>query len=158
MYDVVVAIHVVAAIVGFGVTFTYPVIQLTAERLDARALPFAISVILSISNWVAVPATTLVGATGIYQVASGPFDLGDLWVAVGLGLYVCVMAAGTGYLASAYRRAGREARLMVDATPAGEPVRLSPGYRVATRPIGIVGPIVASSVIAIVVLMVLKPG
>ena len=81
MYDVVVAIHVVAAIVGFGVTFTYPVIQLTAERLDARALPFAISVILSISNWVAVPATTLVGATGIYQVASGPFDLGDLWVA-----------------------------------------------------------------------------
>jgi len=53
---------VAAAVVGFGATFSYPVIQLVAERGDRRALPFAMTAILAISKFVAVPATLLVGA------------------------------------------------------------------------------------------------
>jgi uncharacterized membrane protein len=158
MYDYVVAVHVASALVGFGVTFAYPVIQLTAERADRRALPFAMSSILAISRWVAVPATTLVGVTGAYLVSSGPYGLGDVWVALSVGLYIVVMAIGTGYLASAYRKAGSEARLTIDDTPPAEPVGLSPAYRRATRSISVVGPLVASMIIAIVVLMVVKPG
>jgi len=38
VYDASVAIHVVAAILGFGVTFSYPVIQFAAERRGLEAL------------------------------------------------------------------------------------------------------------------------
>lgn len=154
MYDVSVAVHVAAAVVGFGVTFSYPVIQLVAERRDPRSLPSALGTILAISRFVAVPATTLVGLTGLYQVASGPYSLGDAWVAAGLALYVVVMALGTGYLARAYDRARGAVQRSLDA---GEPA-LSPQYRAATRGINVVGPLVALAVLAIVALMELKPG
>ena len=152
MYDASVAVHVAAAVVGFGATFSYPVIQIVGERRGARA--FAMDAILAISRFVAVPATLVVGATGGYQVASGPYKLGDAWVAAGLGLYVAIMLVAVGYLAPRYRRAELAARRMADA---GE-VELSPEYRAATRGINLVGPFVAAAVLAVVALMELKPG
>ena len=92
MYDASVAIHVVAALVGFGVTFSYPVIQLVAERRGPDALALGFDAILAISRWVAVPATLLVGVTGVFQLADGPYSLHDAWLAASLGLYLAVMA------------------------------------------------------------------
>src|ERR687883_1130900 len=103
MYEASVAIHVVAAIAGFGATFTYPVIQLVAERRDATAL--GLTTILAISRWVAVPATIVVGITGVYQATSGPYGFDDGWVAIGFGLYLAVMAVAILYIAPAYPRA-----------------------------------------------------
>ena len=71
MYDASVAIHVAAALVGFGVTFSYPVIQLVAERQGPDALAVGLDAILAISRWVAVPATLVVGVTGVFQLADG---------------------------------------------------------------------------------------
>jgi uncharacterized membrane protein len=153
VYDASVAVHVAAAVVGFGATFSYPVIQLVAERRDRRALPAAHATILAISRFVAVPATLVVGATGGYQVASGPYGLRDTWVGAGLGLYVAIMVIAVAYLAPRYARAERAARAMVEA---GER-ELSPEYLAATRGINVVGPAVAAAVLAVVALMELKP-
>lgn len=158
VYDVSVAVHVVTAIAGFGATFTYPVIQLAAELGDRRSLPFALGAILAISRWVAVPATLLVGATGLYQLADGPYGLEDAWLAAGLGLYLAVMAVAILLLAPAYRRAQREAQQLVAAAPAGEDVRLSPEYRAAMRIPNLAGPLVSAAIVAVAVLMVLKPS
>jgi uncharacterized membrane protein len=152
-----VAIHVAAAIVGFGATFTYPVIQLAAERRDHTALPFALGAILAISRFVALPATTLVGVTSVYQLAAGPYGLDDAWASVGLGLYVAVMSVAILYLAPRYRRAQREAaRMLADGSLGALP--LSPEYRSAVRGPNVVGPLVAVAVVATVVLMEVKPG
>ena len=145
MYDASVALHVVAALVGFGATFSYPVIQLVAERRQPDALPLAMGTILAISRYVAVPATLVVGATGVYQLADGPYGLGDTWASAGLGLYLAVMLVSTLYLVPCYRRAAR-----------AEP--LSAAYRAAVRGPILVGPLVAGAVLATVVLMELKPG
>jgi uncharacterized membrane protein len=102
--------------------------------------------ILAISSWVAVPATLIVGATGVYQLVDGPYGLDDAWVAVGLALYLAVMAVATVYLAPRYRRAR-------DAARAGDEA----GYAAAVRSVGIVGPPVAAAIVAVVVLMVVKP-
>ena len=147
MYDASVAVHVVAAVVGFGATFSYPVIQLVAERGDPSARALAMATILAISSWVAVPATLVVGATGIYQLADGPYALEDAWLAVGLGLYLGVMAVSVAYLAPAYRHA-RGAAL------AGE----ADAYGRALRGVRLVGPLVAAAVVATTVLMEIKPG
>ena len=91
-----------------------------------------------------MPATLLVGATGVYQLADGLYDLGDAWAAAGLALYVAVMLVSTLYLAPCYRRAAR-----------AEP--LSAEYRSALRGPAILGPLVVIAVLAIVALMELKP-
>ena len=158
MYDVSVAVHVAAAVIGFGATFTYPVIQIAAERGDRRSLPFALGAILAISRYVAVPATLVVGVTGVYQVARGPYQLRDAWLAAGVALYVAIMLVAVAYLAPAYRRAQRAAQRMVDAAPPGATVELSREYRTATRATGVVGPLVAAAVLATIALMVVKPG
>jgi len=154
VYDASLAIHVVAAIVGFGATFTYPVIQLVAERRDPRALPFALATILAISRWVAVPATLLVGATGVYQLVDGPYGLGELWLALGLGLYVGVMAVGILVFVPSYRRSEREARRMLEEGS----TELSSGYQSAARLPKLLGPVTAAAIVATAVLMELKPG
>jgi uncharacterized membrane protein len=154
VYDVSVAVHVAAAVVGFGATFSYPVIQLVAERRDRRSLATAHATILAISRWIAVPATLVVGATGGYQVAAGPYGLADAWVTVGLSLYVAIMLVAVAYLAPCYARAERAARAMADAGTD----ELSPEYLRATRGINVAGPVVAAAVLATVVLMELKPA
>jgi uncharacterized membrane protein len=158
LYEFSLAVHVAAAVIGFGSTFTYPVIQIVAERRDPRALPFAMAAILAISSFVAVPATAVVGVTGIYQLASGPYGLEDAWAATGLALYVAIMLVAVLYLAPCYRRAEREAQRMVAGVGADEAVVLSPAYRAATRRTAIVGSGVGTAVLATVVLMELKPG
>jgi hypothetical protein len=147
MYDASVALHVAAAIVGFGATYSYPVLQLLGERGDRRHLPFALDAIRTISSRVAVPATTVVGITGVYQLADGPYGLGDLWASIGLALYLAVMVVAILLLAPAYGRAAVAARLHDDA-----------GYATAMRSVKLAGPLVALTVPAIVALMVLKPS
>jgi len=131
----------VAAIVGFGATFSYPVIQLVGERRGERAL--AMATILTVSRFVAVPAAVVVGLTGVYQLVRGPYALGDQWLAAGLALYLAVLAVAVGYLAPAYARAGRAAS--------------QEEYARAIRGVNVVGPLVAAAVVAIAVLMVVKP-
>jgi len=155
MYELSVTVHVLAAVIGFGATFTYPIILLAAERAGPAAVPTGLSTILLISRSVAVPATLLVGATGIYQLASGPFDLGDAWLLAGLILYLLVMAVATLLVAPAYERARREATEMVEE---GREPSASSRYGAAMRVVNRVGPALAASIVAIVALMELKPG
>ena len=134
MYDVVVSVHVVAAVAGFGATFTYPFI--------ARAGDYA--TILAISRGLAVPAALVVGATGVYQVADGPYGLGETWLAAGTALYVLVMLVATLVVAPAYAR-------VAETPPASE------AHRAAQRRIAVLGPALAAAIVAIVVLMETKP-
>ena len=147
MYDLSVTLHVLAALVGFGVTYSYPVLQLLGERGDRRHLPFALDAITTLSRRVAVPATAVVGVTGIYQLADGPYGLGDAWASAGLVLYLAVMGVATGFLAPRYGRAAEAARRGDDAE-----------YATLISGVNLVGPLVVVSVLAIVALMVLKPG
>jgi uncharacterized membrane protein len=147
VYDLSVTLHVLAALVGFGVTYSYPVLQLLGERGDRTHLPFALDAITTLSRWVAVPATSIAGVTGIYQLADGPYGLEDAWASAGLALYLVVMAVAAGYLAPQYARAADAARR-----------HDRDEYAAVIRRVNAVGPLVVVAVLAIVVLMVLKPG
>jgi uncharacterized membrane protein len=154
LYEVSVAVHVTAALVGFGPTFAYPVIQLAAERRDPAALPFALAVILRISRTLAVPGAVVVGLTGAYQAAEGPWSLADdAWLAAGIALYVAVFATALGFLVPSLRRAEAEALRMA---AAGEP-GLSAEYLRIVRGLKVAGAAVGAGVLAIVALMELKP-
>jgi uncharacterized membrane protein len=86
------------------------VIQVVAERRGPEGLALGLDAIPAISRWIAVPATLVVGVTGIFQLVDGPYSLGDSWLVASLGLYLAVMVVAVVYLAPAYTRA-REAAL-----------------------------------------------
>jgi uncharacterized membrane protein len=158
LYDASVAVHVGAAVLGFGPTFAYPVIQLAAERRDRTALPFAIGAILRISRTLAVPMAVVVGLTGAYQVVEGPWSLRrDEWLVAGIALYVAVFAVAVGYLTPALRRAQAEAERMLAAAPPGGPPALTAEYRRSTRGLRLAGGVVGAAVLALIALMELKP-
>lgn len=155
MYDVSLSIHVLAAVVGFGATFTYPLIELAGRRAGNEMIPRALEIVLLISRRLAVPAALVVGATGTYQLLEGPFELSDAWLSISVALYVAVMIVAAVVVAPAYERARASA---VRSLGAGEQVEESAEYAAARRVIVALGPALALAISAIVVLMVTKPG
>lgn len=150
--------HVLAAVIGFGATFAYPVIQLLAEQRAPRHLPFALAAILLISRTVAVPGAAIVGLTGFARALTGPYSFRhDGWLTLSVPLYVGVFAAALLVLTPDLRRAQAEAELMVARAGEGEEPVLSREYRHLAARMRIVGGLVASGVIALVILMVLRP-
>ena len=131
MYDLSVALHVVGVVLAFGPTFAYPFIERAG---DARAY----TTILTISRTLAVPASLVVGATGLYQLIDGPYDLGDGWLLAGVILYVAILVIALGFLVPRLKRAQR-----------GEVVRSQ---------IVAGGVVIATLTLATVALMELKPG
>lgn len=152
-----VAVHVLAAVIGFGATFAYPAIQLLAERSAPQHLPFALAAILRISRTVAVPGATIVGATGLVRALTGPYSFErDGWLALSVPLYVAVFAAALLVLTPDLRRAQAEAERMVARAGDGKPVISGEYRRLATR-MRIVGGLVGAGVISLVLLMELRP-
>lgn len=157
-YQLSVALHVMAAIVVFGPTFVFPLIQMTAERAFPRQLPFAWEVIRKIDHAIVTPGVLLVLATGIYQWVDGSWDLGrDQWLSVGLGLLLVLYVLSFFIFHPAERKAIAASEAMVVAAGPEGQVELSDEYRAATKTVNIAGPIFAVLTLFIVYLMVIKP-
>ena len=146
-YEASVALHVIAVVVGFGATFAYPFIQLAAERGDRARLPAALDTILLISRRLAVPATLVVGVTGVYQAIDGPYDESDGWLVAGLVLYVAIMAFALAVVVPLVRRARDAAAAQDEETYARVRRRLLPA-----------GAALGATVLLTVALMEVKPG
>jgi uncharacterized membrane protein len=158
-YEVSVALHIAAAVIAFGPTFVYPIIQKSAENAAPRSLPFALRLIKRIDNGVVNPVAVVVGLTGVYQWTDGNWDIGEnQWLAVGLALYLGMFAVALWvFRSSVMESAAREAESCIEsAGPSGEVV-LSDQYRAIMRLPDRVGPLLGLSVLVIIYLMVVKP-
>jgi uncharacterized membrane protein len=155
VYELVLSVHVAAAVVGFGATFTYPLVQRAGGAAGGHGHVQALTTVLVISRRLAVPAALLVGATGVYQVIQGPYDFSDWWLVAGTVLYVVVMLVATLLVAPAYVRGRRAAEVMLEQ---GGSSSEGAEYRAAMRLIDRVGPLLAVAILAVVFLMVVKPG
>lgn len=83
-------IHVTAVVVGFGTTFAEAILFPVASRMSPRHLPYVHRVQLTINQFFAVPAIVIVAATGVYQVAEGNWEWGDLWVSGTITILVII--------------------------------------------------------------------
>jgi hypothetical protein len=160
LYQVSVAAHVAAAIIAFGPTFAFPVIQMTAEKAYPRALPFAWRALKKISHGMVYPLAVVVGLTGAYQWSDGHWSIGhgdNQWLAIGAGLYVLAFITSLiVFLPMDSKAIAAADQMVADAGPDGE-VTLSEEYLRITKPAAIVGPILSLTVLVIVFLMETKP-
>ena len=150
-------LHVAAVVTAWGVTFAYPVLQRAAERQDPRALPYYWRTVTRVGMVIIAPGAFLILATGIVMVIdSDAFGFGDLFVTVGLGAIIVLIAFGPLFFTPAERRLAEAAERDIAAAGAGE-VQLGEDYQAASRRYALVGNLNGLIVLVAIFFMVVRP-
>ncbi len=152
--QVAIAVHVMAVVFAFGVTFAYPVFLTVGRRRDPRAMPWFHRMQQQVGRRVVNPGLTVVVIAGIYLAT----DL-HLWsrffVQWGVGAALVLGALEGSFM---IRYEGRLAELAErDIAAAGEgSVTFSPEYEALLRRVGMIGTAMSLLVLATIYVMVVN--
>lgn len=97
-YAAVVAVHVMAVVIAFGVTFAYPIMGPFVSQHMSQATAGFHRLQERIGKLLITPFATLALITGIYM-ASDRDLFGKLWVQVPLGITIVLLGLGGGFFA-----------------------------------------------------------
>ena len=161
VYDVSVAVHVMATVVAFGPLFAFPLFIAVTERRDPFSLPVVLNAVNRTERAIVVPATAVVGLTGVYQAIDGPFAFDrDQWMTVGFVLYVLVFGLLVFLVEPLRAQAADEAdrTLAASADETSGDVELSEAYRARMRLPNALMPAIGIVILFVVYLMEVKPG
>jgi uncharacterized membrane protein len=151
-YDVVVAVHVMAVVAAFGVTFAYPVFVPWLKRVHPEAMPAVHDSRDRLGRLLMSPAMGLVLLAGIY-LASDADVWSEAWVTVPLVILVIIGALGGMFFAPNERKLGEMARRDL-ATGGG----FSAEYDALFARVATAGLVTAALVLVAIFFMVAKPG
>jgi len=154
-YEIVLAVHVMAVVVAFGVTFAYPIMFAVTARSDPRALPLMHRVEYTIERTLINPVLGLVLIAGIFLASDG-HHWGQFFVAWGVAAVVVIGAVVGSVLIPTSKRAETTAERDITAS-AGDPVEMSEEYRALTRRLQVVGTLLSLLVLVTILFMVIKP-
>ncbi|MDE3069889.1 MAG: hypothetical protein KGJ43_04085 [Acidobacteriota bacterium] len=157
LFEVVLAVHVVAVVAGFGVTFAYPILVTAIARADSRALPALHRAQHAVGTRLISPALAVVVACGIY-LASEMDAWGTFYVQWGLGASVVLGALGGMFFAPTERRLSRLAARDVAACAGAEAVVMSEEYEALSRRLAMGGAFGSLLVLVTVFLMAVRAG
>jgi uncharacterized membrane protein len=144
--EILLLIHVLAAIVAVGANLTYA-IWFRAAGADQDRIVFVVRTVRMIDSRMANPAYIVLLITGILMVLGGAFSFTTGWILAALVLYVATAVIGIAFFAPAIRRQLEEAERDVT----------SASYRAAAARSTALGIVTTVLVLVIVVLMVTKP-
>lgn len=156
-YTLVLFLHVAAAVVAFGATFAFPIVDLTIRRADLRALPVWHEAQEQIGNKLITPFATLVLISGIYMAVDRWDDFGGFWFSAAGVIVIVLLGLGHGFFAPNGRRMRDQAQQDI-AAGAADSGKMSAAYEalaVRTRAVGIFASLL---VLLALLLMVWKPG
>ena len=154
-YDVVVALHVMAIVIAFGVTFAYPLMYPYTQSRHPRALPALHDTQSRVGKFLITPAATVALLLGAY-LASDRDYWGEVWVIVPLIILLLLLGLGGAFFGPQEERAAELARRDVAASGEGEVV-LSDEYNAVSRRVAMVGGLANVLILTAVFFMVAKP-
>jgi hypothetical protein len=146
-YDVVVAVHVMAILLAFGVIFAYPFIETFLLRQAPEALAPLHRAQVHVSRVLITPAATLALVAGIY-LASDRDYFSEVWVQVPFAILIVLLGLTGGFFIPTEKRLADAAELGVE----------SPAYQALSRRHALVGSLSAGLVLVAVFFMVTKLG
>jgi hypothetical protein len=173
LYEVVLAIHVMAVVVAFGVTFAYPIMFAVAGRHDPRSLPLMHRAEYTIERYLVNPGLLLVVLAGIFLASDGHY-WNEFFVQWGLAAAIVIGALiGSVMIPTAKRAEAVAQRDIAGAAggranaPAGassattgadtSTLEMSDEYRVLVRRLSTVGSLLSALVLITILFMVIKP-
>lgn len=149
--------HVLGAIIAFGPTFIFPLIGSMAGREPTHA-NFAARISLAIEEKVIIPLAFVQALTGIGLIWAAQFDLfSTYWLLTGITLYVVAISYALFVQAPAARRVVELSTVPAGGPPAGAPAGPPPELQSAVKLVQRGGMLLMVLIVAIVVLMVMKP-
>jgi uncharacterized membrane protein len=156
-YNVVLFVHVTAAVAAFGGTFGYGIVAGVLMRAgQVRHVPFWHRVQHELGNKLITPGALVLLVAGIYMAAVGNYDFSDLFVTLGIVIVIVLLGLGHGFFGPTELRAAEVAERDIEAAGPGE-VTLSPEYQALAKRLAGVGILANLLIIAAVFVMVIKP-
>jgi hypothetical protein len=157
----ILAVHILGAIVGFGITFGYPLLLAAAARMDPSVTPWLLRTRQRLGRYLVNPGLAVVFLAGIYLAADGHYWK-SFFVAWGI-VAALVIGALEGIIV--IPRAGRlalvaERDLAATAVPAGgrrTSATWSREYVSGYRLVAVAGALVQVIVVATVFVMAIRP-
>jgi hypothetical protein len=102
-YTFVLAVHIAAIVIAFGVTFAYPVMYAVGIRAEPRSMPAIHRIQDTVGKRVITPFLALALIAGIY-LAGKLHVWGDFYVQFGLGAIIVLGGLGGAFFAPKERR------------------------------------------------------
>lgn len=155
-YEIVLAVHVMAVVVAFGVTFAYPIMFAVGARADPRSLPVLHRIQYSIERFLINPGLLLVLLAGIFLASDG-HQWSEFFVQWGLAAAIVIGAVVGAVMIPAAKRAEQLARAAVEAAGAGEAPALGAEYERLVRRMNIAGSLLSLLVLVTILFMVIRP-
>jgi uncharacterized membrane protein len=156
-YNLVLFVHISAAVIAFGGTFTYGLVQGLVMRPGQRPhVPFWHRVQHEVGNKLITPAAIVILVAGIYLAAAGNYDFGKSFVTIGTVIIVALLGLGHAFFSPTELRAVEAAERDIAAAGDGEVV-LGAEYQALAKRLAAVG--IAANVLVLVAIfvMVIKP-
>jgi Predicted integral membrane protein (DUF2269) len=155
LFEVVLAIHIMAVVVAFGFTFAYPIMFGVAARHEPRGLPLLHRVEYTIERMLVNPGLLVVILAGIYLASKGHY-WSQFFVQWGLAAAIVIGALVGAVMIPTAKRAEQTAARDVAAAGEGE-VELSVEYRALVRRLSTVGSLLSVLVLVTILFMVIQP-
>lgn len=154
-YDVVLAVHIMAVVIGFGVTFAYPVMFALAGRHDPRSLPILHRIEYTIERAIINPALLVIVAAGAY-LASEEHLWSEFFVQWGLGAAIVIGALVGSVMIPTAKRAQAAAARDIAAAGEGE-LTMGAEYQALVKRLATVGSLLSGIVLVTILFMAIKP-
>jgi len=155
LYEIVLAIHVMAVVVAFGVSFAYPIIFAVGARRDPRSLPVLHRIEYTIERALINPGLLVVIAAGVYLASKG-HHWSEFFVQWGLAVAIVIGGLVGSVMIPTAKRA--EALATRDLAAAGDGEGgMSEDYRAAVRRLSLVGTLLSVLVLVTILFMVVRP-
>jgi hypothetical protein len=155
-YEVVLALHIAAVVVAFGVTFAYPIIFTVIARQDPRALGALHRVEVTVGQRLITPGLAVVILAGIYLASKL-----EVWTAfyVQWGMGIAIVLGGLGGLF--FTPTARKLAALADRDVAGAgdgEVSMSAEYEALSKRLAMVGALSSLLVLVTIYFMVTRTG
>jgi hypothetical protein len=154
-YEIVLAVHVMAVVIAFGVTFAYPIMFAVAAKHDPRSLPLVHRIEYTVERALVNGGLLVVVAAGIY-LASKEHLWSEFFVQWGLGVAVVIGALVGSVMIPTAKHAEQAAARDVAAAGDGE-VTMGAEYQALIRRLQTVGSGLSLLVLVTILFMVIKP-
>lgn len=155
-FEVVLAIHIAAAVIGFGATFTFPIMFSVAARHELRSLPVLHRIEYTIDRWLVNPGLAVVVIAGVY-LASKLHQWSNFYVQWGLGVAIVIGALVGSVMIPTAKRAEQIAVKDISEADGG-PVSMSQEYRKLVNRLSTVGGLLSLLVLITIYFMVTRTG
>src|SRR3989454_7633780 len=157
MFAFLLSIHILAAIIGLGPTFSFAFLGIMSERQPAAARALQEAILVT-STRLVIPIVVILGLSGVLLISNTHINLSkNPWLGAGIILYVLVLAASIFYQVPTQKKI--LALLGPGVGPGVGPGGMEhPQVRKLANGQRIVGIAMGLAVVVTAVLMVWKPG